>query len=447
MLLTLWFACTCGSQPLAVVEASAFANVGAAEVTEALHGDGRSYLRISEASYDFWVSVPALEVRVGDSILLGTGPLREHVHSADLGRDFDAMTEIEAAKVGKVADAILAPPAGGIAIQTVYAQKAALAGTPVKVRGRVVKANLGIFGKNWYHLRDGSGVEGSNDLVVTTSAEARLGDTVVAEAPLTIDRDFGFGYFFMVILEDASVAVEGAVAVVPPTAALPVAEAQAPLVAAAAHAVNPQPRRAGLPPAPTRSAFGLEIGAADEAGLAVWAAARKLTCTSQPAARRATLRTECNGGLATTTFPERSSSGKYTQLLLSRTEAGPFHYLSLTRRYSIPAQAGREFESTLATLKVAFGEPTQSRPFDATRLTGRIVRFAAGWSFSDLDVHLSLFRATGESITVTETWSVPGVEAGVGARAGTTGHGEIAAKPAGWNPHVVEPPSGGQPGK
>lgn len=434
MFLTLWLACTCGSQsPVAV----RFANVGVAEVTEALRGDGRSYLRISEASYDFWVSVPVLEVKVGDPMLLGTGALREHVHSADLGRDFEVLTEIDSAKVGNLVQARLLPPAGGVAIAAVYARKAELAGTQVRVRGRAVKVNLGIFGKNWIHLQDGSGVEGSNDLVVTTSADVQLGDTVVAEAPLTIDRDLGFGYFFPVILEDATVAVDGAPVVVSPPS-LPPVEAPGPVVA-----TTPQPRQAGLSPAPTRNVFGLEIGTTDEAGLAFWAASRTLTCSAQPAARRATVRTECNGGLSTATFPERPSSGKFTQLLLSRTDAGPFHYVSLTRRYSIPAHAGREFESTLGTLKAALGEPKQIRPFDATQLSGRLVRFAASWGFSDLDVQISLFRGGGETITVTETWSVPGVEAGVGARPGTTGHGEIAAKPAGWNPHVAPD----QPGK
>ena len=307
-----------------------------------------------------------------------------------------------------------------------------------------MKANNAIFGKNWYHLQDGTGAEGANDLTVTTLSEAKLGDTLVAEAALTLDRDFGFGYFFAVILEDAAVAVEGgppgdspappepaaAPAPVAPTAEAPSAT-PAPLTP-----LVPKPRVEGLTKAPSRSVFGLEIGTLDDAGLQAWATSHKLTCTAQAGARRATLRTECNFGLDASTFPERKSSGKYTQLLLSRTEAGPFHYLSLARRYSIPAHAGEEFEGTLATLKQEFGPPTQLRPFDASKLSAKIVRFAATWNFADLDVNLSLFRAGTDYVTVTETWSIPGIEGAVGARAGTTGHGGMKGKPAGWNPHV-----------
>lgn len=460
MLAALLLACTCGSAPVSTppgeADAAHYANVAPAIVTEALAGDGRSYLHIKEASYDFWASVPAIEAKAGDHVLLGTGPLRERVHSADLERDFDVLTEIALVKLGDPEGITVAPPPGGLPIEAIYARKAELAGKAVKVRGRVVKANKAIFGKNWYHLQDGTGTEGANDLTVTTLAEANLGDVLIAEAPLTLDRDFGFGYFFAVILEDAVVTVEGtSTQPAEATAAVPDATAPDPATAPADPATTPalpgapataltplvpQPRTEGLPKAPSRTVFGLEIGTLDDAGLQAWATSRKLTCTAQAAARRATLRTECHAGLDTTTFPERKSAGKFTQFLLSRTEAGPFHYLSLARRYSIPTHAGEEFETTVATLRAQFGEPTQLRPFDKAKLSAKILRFSATWNFADLDVSLSMFRAGTDYITITETWSVPGIEAAVGARPGTTGHGGMKGKPAGWNPHVEDHP-------
>jgi len=69
---------------------------------------------------------------------------------------------------------------GGKTVAEVFAEKDALAGKPVAVRGKVVKVNAGIMGKNWLHVRDGSGAEGTNDLTVTTAAELpALGATVV----------------------------------------------------------------------------------------------------------------------------------------------------------------------------------------------------------------------------------------------------------------------------
>jgi hypothetical protein len=91
----------------------------------------------------------------------------------------------------------------------VFAEKASLAGKPVTVRGKVVKVNGGIMGKNWLHVRDGSGAEGTNDLTVTTSGELpELGTIVVVTGPVTLDKDFGMGYQYAVILEDAEVKAE-----------------------------------------------------------------------------------------------------------------------------------------------------------------------------------------------------------------------------------------------
>ena len=76
------------------------------------------------------------------------------------------------------------------------------------MRGRVIKANKGIFGTNWYHLVDGSGGEGTQDLTVTSSGSANVGDLVRARGSLTTDKDLGFGYFYPAIIEEAVIRVE-----------------------------------------------------------------------------------------------------------------------------------------------------------------------------------------------------------------------------------------------
>jgi hypothetical protein len=78
----------------------------------------------------------------------------------------------------------------------------------VVVRAKVVKYNPQIMGKNWLHLEDGTGKAGSNDLTVTTNGEAKVGDTVLVTGVVTTNKDFGAGYKYDVILEDANVKVE-----------------------------------------------------------------------------------------------------------------------------------------------------------------------------------------------------------------------------------------------
>jgi len=115
-----------------------------------------------------------------------------------------------AAKPGEEVDLSgIAKAEGGKTVAEVFAEKASLAGKPVTVRGKVVKVNGGIMGKNWLHVRDGSGAEGTNDLTVTTAAELpELGTIVVVTGPVTLDKDFGMGYQYDVIVEDAEIKVE-----------------------------------------------------------------------------------------------------------------------------------------------------------------------------------------------------------------------------------------------
>jgi hypothetical protein len=95
----------------------------------------------------------------------------------------------------------------GRTIAELYAQRAALKGKPVALRGKVVKFNGGIMGKNWIHLRDGSGTpEGKdNDVTVTTNDTVAKGDVVLVRGTVSIDRDFGAGYTYAVVVEEAKV--------------------------------------------------------------------------------------------------------------------------------------------------------------------------------------------------------------------------------------------------
>lgn len=100
---------------------------------------------------------------------------------------------------------------GGRTIAEIFAEKDQLAGQPVLFRGKVVKTNPGIMGRNWLHIRDGSGAEGTNDLTVTTiDVLPNVGDTVLVSGPLEVNKDFGMGYQYEAIIEDADVRVESA---------------------------------------------------------------------------------------------------------------------------------------------------------------------------------------------------------------------------------------------
>lgn len=94
----------------------------------------------------------------------------------------------------------------GKTIAEIYAEKKSLAGKTVRVRGQVIKYTANVMGNNWLHIADNS--TGKNDLTVVSSDKSAVGDIVVIEGKLELDQDFEFGYFYPVIVKDASVKVE-----------------------------------------------------------------------------------------------------------------------------------------------------------------------------------------------------------------------------------------------
>jgi tRNA U54 and U55 pseudouridine synthase Pus10 len=106
--------------------------------------------------------------------------------------------------VGKVAKA---SEADAKTVAEVSTGKAALKDRSVTVRGQVVKVNSGILGKNWLHLQDGTGkaADGSDDLIVTTTDAAAVGDVVTISGTVRTDVNVGSGYAYAVLVENAKV--------------------------------------------------------------------------------------------------------------------------------------------------------------------------------------------------------------------------------------------------
>jgi hypothetical protein len=119
-----------------------------------------------------------------------------------------------ASPAGEIDLAGIAKAEGGKNVFEVFTEKSELANQKVSIRGKVVKTNAGIMNKDWLHIRDGSGEEGTNDLTVTTTSQPlpNVGDTVVVTGTVVLDKDFGMGYQYPVILEDAVVTIEAAAA-------------------------------------------------------------------------------------------------------------------------------------------------------------------------------------------------------------------------------------------
>src|SRR3569623_2642928 len=91
-------------------------------------------------------------------------------------------------------------------VESLYQDKAKLGGHEVQVRGKVVKVNNGEMKRNFLHIQDGTGKQGSNDLTVTSQETAENGDEVVITGKVAVDKDFGAGYTYPILIEEAKIA-------------------------------------------------------------------------------------------------------------------------------------------------------------------------------------------------------------------------------------------------
>jgi len=93
-------------------------------------------------------------------------------------------------------------------VEAVHLEKTQLKGKQVSVKGKVTKVNNGIMKRNFLHVQDGSGEKDTNDLIVTSSETASVGDQVIVTGTVVLDTDFGFGYKYPLLVEKSSIKVQ-----------------------------------------------------------------------------------------------------------------------------------------------------------------------------------------------------------------------------------------------
>ncbi len=90
-------------------------------------------------------------------------------------------------------------------VESLNQNKATLAGQKISAQGKVVKVNNGIMGRNFVHVQDGTGDASNNNLVVTSKQTANVGDQVTVSGVVVVNRDFGAGYAYPLLIEEASI--------------------------------------------------------------------------------------------------------------------------------------------------------------------------------------------------------------------------------------------------
>lgn len=196
-------------------------------VTETMDAGGYTYVQLDTDSGTVWAAGPVTPLTVGSELSISKEMPMSDFYSASLQRTFDniylvtSFTDTTGSVPVASADqdnphSGLPPQAaitvtgklekaeGGKTISEILAEAGQLAGQTVRVRGMVVKLTPQVLGKDWIHISD----EPNTDLTVTTTDSVAPGDLIVAEGVIATDKDFGHGYVYPIIMEDARIVIE-----------------------------------------------------------------------------------------------------------------------------------------------------------------------------------------------------------------------------------------------
>lgn len=193
-------------------------------VLEVEQANQYTYLKVKENDEEYWMAVTRMDAEAGQTFYYGGRMEMTNFKSKDLDKTFDKIYFVQTisdkplkAPAGMGSSAMggsgrpdvakqnvkIEPVTGGTTIADLFSKRENLSGQTVTVRGKVTKVNNGIMGRNWIHLQDGTSSGEKYDLTVTTSEQFRVGDVITLEGIVAVNKDFGAGYSYDLLIEQA----------------------------------------------------------------------------------------------------------------------------------------------------------------------------------------------------------------------------------------------------
>lgn len=210
-----------------------------AKVISTMNSGGYTYVEYDDNGQKKWLAGTEIKLNKGDTVEYSGGMPMTNFESKTLKRTFPTILFVSSLAVAGApnkapsAPSTAAPAAavatnphaqtpaeatkiqpgsiplatGGLRVADCLTKKNELKGKNVTVRGKVVKFNANILGKNWIHIQDGSGTGSAADITVTTTPAAMtaIGKVVLVSGKLVTDKDFGSGYKYDVMIEEAKI--------------------------------------------------------------------------------------------------------------------------------------------------------------------------------------------------------------------------------------------------
>ncbi|MCK4494294.1 MAG: hypothetical protein KAU26_09570 [Methylococcales bacterium] len=210
----------------AVAESKAASTHTEGKVIDIINVTSYTYVQVQTKKSKVWVAAPTTDIKKGAVIRFSTKMPMENFHSDSIDKTFPIIYFVNRltsdADANKTASTKKSSPhtktkstgkkivgiekvKNGKTITEIYAEKEALKTKIINIRGKVTRFSADIMGSNWLHVQDSSSTK---DLTVTTKAKVAVGDIVIIEGKLSVNKDFGHGYVYPVIVEDAKITKE-----------------------------------------------------------------------------------------------------------------------------------------------------------------------------------------------------------------------------------------------
>lgn len=191
-------------------------------VDEVIQGNTYTYLNVTEADMKYWIATAKQPIETGMTLFYDQGLEMKDFTSKEVNKTFDSIWFVGKLRGTSSASSHMAagtPGAamakdvkvekveGGVTVQDLYVGKSGFEGKAVTIRGTVTKFNSGIMGRNWVHIQDGTSSGDYIDVTITTDAMVNMGDVVVFQGTVALNKDFGAGYVYDLIIEQAKLIV------------------------------------------------------------------------------------------------------------------------------------------------------------------------------------------------------------------------------------------------
>ncbi|WP_461643290.1 hypothetical protein [Labilibaculum euxinus] len=214
------FSFACQSKKTENQEATLPLGVSKVVVKETFNAGGYTYIN---GNNDLWLAVGQRPIEVGKAYYYKGALEMKNFHSKELNRDFPVIyflntisdTPIEnnmpmqassmKKQKAKRIEVSIEKTKGITSISELFSKKDEFSGKQISVKGKVTKFNQNIMGKNWIHIQDGSDFEGNFDLTITCKDVVSIGQIIEVSGTIALDKDFGAGYTYDVIMEEAKI--------------------------------------------------------------------------------------------------------------------------------------------------------------------------------------------------------------------------------------------------